>query len=104
MADERQWHEQEIYDVKHKVELLRQTSDRQLELHEGETRAVAEVRKVVGQLTGHIEDLQTEDGHNRLGVGKWRERTTSCGGRPPDSSSGLKYWSRIIGSIGKRTT
>jgi archaellum component FlaC len=70
ISDERQRHEQEICDVKHEVELLRQTSDSQRESQERETRAVAEVQKVVGQLTKQLEDLRTENGHDRLAAGK----------------------------------
>jgi chromosome segregation ATPase len=52
MANRRQRHEQEICDVKHVVELLQKASDSQRESQGREAKAVADVQKVVGQLTG----------------------------------------------------
>jgi chromosome segregation ATPase len=54
MADQRQRHEQEIRDVKHELELLRKASDSQRESQEPEAKAVADMKKVVGQLTGDL--------------------------------------------------
>jgi cell shape-determining protein MreC len=48
------------------MELLRQASDGQRELQEPGAQAVAEVRKVIGQL----EDLRSENSHDRFGVGE----------------------------------
>jgi chromosome segregation ATPase len=48
MADQRRRHEREIRDMKHEIELLRKGRDGQRESQEGERRAVADVRKVVG--------------------------------------------------------
>jgi chromosome segregation ATPase len=55
MADQRLRQEQEIRNVKHDVELLRKASDSQRRSQERQTEAVAEVRKVVGQLAGQYE-------------------------------------------------
>jgi hypothetical protein len=70
MMDRQQRGEQEICDVKHEGELLRQASDGKQESQERETRVVAEVRRVVRQLAGQLEDLGTENGHDRLAVGE----------------------------------
>jgi chromosome segregation ATPase len=78
MADQRQRHEQEIRDVKHEVELLRKASDSQRESQERQAEAVAEVRKVVGQLAGDLANLRicasanlrSENGQDRSRVGK----------------------------------
>jgi chromosome segregation ATPase len=64
MADQRLWHEQEIRDVKSEVELLRKASDGQREAQ------AAEVRKVVGQLAGQLEDMRSENGREHVAIGE----------------------------------
>jgi chromosome segregation ATPase len=65
MAEQQQRHEQEIRDVNHEVELLRKASECS---QKRETQAVADVRKVVGQLAGQLDDLRSENASHRSGV------------------------------------
>jgi chromosome segregation ATPase len=74
MADEQEWHEREICDVKHAVKLLQMASDDQQESQDRETQAVAEVRKVVGQLAGQLKDLRSENDDDRS---RFRDLTRS---------------------------
>jgi chromosome segregation ATPase len=82
MVDERQRHEQEIRDVKHEEELLRKASDGQRESQERETQAVAEVRKVVGQLAASPRPCDRKTVTIGQESGKLPKRTSSCGRRP----------------------
>jgi hypothetical protein len=68
MADQGQRHKQEICDVKHEVELLRQASDGQRDSQEREAEVVTGIRKVIGQLAGELEDLRSTNSRDRLAL------------------------------------
>jgi hypothetical protein len=50
--------------------LLRKASDSQRESQERETQTAADVRKVVGQLTGDLANLRSENGREHLAIGE----------------------------------
>jgi hypothetical protein len=87
MADQRLRQEQEIRDAKHDVELPRKASDSQRGSQERQTEAVADVRKVVGQLAGDLANLRICH-QKKVAVGqesgKLLERTSSFGWRSLD--------------------
>jgi hypothetical protein len=74
--------------VKHVVELLQKARDSQRELQEREAKAMAEVRKVVGQLAGDVANLRSESGRERLAIAEVARanKKLSDGGGPIEAT------------------
>jgi FtsZ-binding cell division protein ZapB len=64
-------------------------------------QAVAEVRKVVGQLTGELEDLRSENSHHRSEVSEVARANKQLRAEGAKLDNGSRRWNRRIGSFQK---